>query len=205
MSGSIFVLDLRAGGEPRRISPVGDGSVEPRWSPDGTRILYRVLDFERSGDGEHRSYRLMVANAHGSGGGEIYRGEGLPLAAEWDPSGDAVYAVVMEFDSGGHNQILAVAADGSGRVTDLGGNAQDSILPPAEKAQTEAALADLREAIRQYEVGKVCSSEGRAAEAKAAFRSSADIFASLVWKHPLAGFGTTDLAAYADAIESLAH
>ncbi len=208
-SGSVFALDLKAGGSSRRISPVGDGgALRPRWSPAGTRILYQTIHFE-STNYSHRSFTLLVADADGSGTLKIYSGEGYAQAAEWSPSGDAVYVVTMDFESRGHvpkaNRIFTVAADGSRRVTDLGGNEKDSILPSAQRAQTEAAFADLREAIYQYEVGKIRSYEGHAKEAKAAFRSAADIFAALVWKHPLAGFATADLAAYVDQIEPLAN
>ncbi len=209
-SGSIFVLDLKAGGKPRPLSPVGEGLIMPRWSPDGKRLLYVKQDYDST---EHvEGFRLLVANVDGSGAQEIFQWKGFLQAAEWSPSGDAVYVVGRQLDPSDTRKrfrdatsILAVAADGSGRVTDLGGNANDSFLPPRERAQTEAAFSDLREAVYQYEVGKIRSYEGRARDAKAAFRASADIFASLVWKHPLSGFGSADLAAYVDYIEPLAN
>ncbi|MGD0110836.1 MAG: FecR domain-containing protein [Armatimonadota bacterium] len=208
-SGSIFVLDLKTRGEPRRLSPAGEGSLMPRWSPDGKRLLYATIRSELAGNGHRDSFRLSVAGADGTGSREVYSHKGLLRAAEWSPAGNALYIITIELNPGGHkpaaNRILRVAIDGSGKVKDLGGAAEDSILPPQERAQTEAAFADLREAVYQFEVGKIRSYEGRAKEAKAAFRSAADIFAALVWKHPLAGFATADLAAYVDQIEPLAN
>jgi Tol biopolymer transport system component len=207
-SGSIFVLDLKAGGKPRRLSPIGEGSLNLRWSPDGKRVLYLTVHSELVGNDHGDSFKLLVANADGSGSKEIYNSEGIVRAAEWAPSGKTVYLVTLSLDSGGHapraNRIFTVSADGSRRVTDLGGNEKDSILPRAQQADTEAASSDLREAVYQYEVGQIRSYEGRPKEAKAGFRSAADIFASLVYKHPLSGFATRDLAAYADNAQALA-
>lgn len=197
-SGSIFVLDLGPGGEPRRVSPEGEGALQPRWSPDGARILYMTIGREQADEKPRTTYALHMVSPDGPARQEVYRGEGYLSAATWTPAGDAIYAVTK-------SGVLLVAADGSGVISDLGGNDKDSVLPPDRRAQTAAALEALQEAIFQFAVGKVRSFEGRPDDARAAFQRSADIFAGLPWRHPLADFSTSDILRYADKAQEMAN
>jgi tetratricopeptide (TPR) repeat protein len=204
MSGSIFVLDLEPGGQPRRISPEGEGDLEPRWSPDGTRVAYWVSNDKWVPDqGPYfPGYRIFVAQADGSGTQEVYRKDpvdehGLLRTVSWTPDGDSLYVSTAD-------GVLVVAPDGSGVRSDLGGNDKDSVLPPAQRAQTAAALEAVREAIFEYAVGNVRSFEARPADACAAFQSSADVFAGLAWRYPLADFSTNDVLRYADKAQAMA-
>jgi len=195
---SAFVLDLTSGGEPLRITPPLPLTCQPQWSPDGTRVLYwrRVLEPDR--------YSLWVAQADGSGNREIYRAKGFLHAAEWSPTGDRVVTVATPPYIPGQpyydeiRDIMSIPADGSGPAINLGGTAQDSVLPPAEQADMQAAVADLYAARQQFGTAKLLRFEGRETEARAAFRAAADGFASLVYNHPLARFGPQDLARYVD-------
>lgn len=204
MSGSIFVLDLEPGGEPRRISPEGEGDLEPRWSPDGSRVAYWVSNDRWVPDEGpyYPGYRIFVGQADGSGAQEVYHKDpvdehGLLRAVSWTPDGDSLYVSTAD-------GVLVVAPDGSGVRSDLGGNDTDSVLSPAQRAQTAAALEAVREAIFDYAVGNVRSFEARPADACSAFQSSADVFAALAWRFPLADFSTNDVLRYADKAEQMA-
>ncbi len=230
-SGSVYVLDLKSGGEPRPIAREGG---YPRWSPDGARIAYWIKDTEwvNADTGERwrgayipgvrviqtfTGYRVFVTRSDGSGTTEIYHTEPgsstlLLRAVSWAPAGDALYfvtddtALLVAADGSGRvsNTTLLVAADGSGRVSNLGGNDKDSILPPAQGAETEAALKAVQEAIFQYAVGNLRSFEGKPNEARAAFQASADIFAALPYEYPLANFSVNDVLRYADKAQLMA-
>jgi len=215
----VFVLDLKSGGEPRRIAPAG---ARPRWSPDGTRIVYWVYEWVDADTGQTRrsfvgnhvkegayeGFRVFVTPADGSGATEIYHTDpvppdasyprgGAPHAILWAPGGDAVYYVTW-------GATLVVAADGSGRVSNLGGSKEDSILPAAQGAETETALKAVQEAVFQYAVGELREFEGKPDDARAVFQASADIFAALPYEFPLADFSVNDVLRYADQAQAMA-
>lgn len=212
-SGGIFVLDLAPGSTPRRLTPQGETYLQPRWSPDGTRIAYWVgedrivkatgLDGKPSDFHDHNwGYTVYVARADGFGITAVYHqevaGSSSPLyAVSWTPSGDALYLSTDQ-------RVLLVDADGSGVIRDLGGNAKDSVLSPAQQADTDGAVAALQEASFQYSVGNVRAFEGRLADSRKAFRTAADICASLMWRFPLADYNITDVLRYADASTEMA-
>jgi len=202
-TGSVQVLDLVPGSRPRRVSD--NGAQEPRWSPDGTRIVYsvdqmKVIDADRGP--VFPAYSVYVAQANGSAVKEIYRKEptdekGRLQAVAWAPSGDAVY---LSTDQG----ILLVAADGSGVLQHLGGNETDSVMTPEQDAQMKAALTAIQEAVFQFAVGNVRAYEGKPRESKAAFTAAADLFASLPYEYPLAQFSLNDVLGYTDKAAELA-
>lgn len=182
---SICVMDL-ASREVRRPGATGGVPRWPRWSPDGARLAYSV-------DGPGAG--VFVVRADGSAGARRIHGSGT--AVGWTPAGDCVY--VQDNDT-----LLLVGADGSGVRADLGGSATDSVLNPAERAQTAAAIEAIREAVFQYAVGNVRHFERRADEARAAFRASADVFAGLMWRYPLAKLSANEILPYADRAAALA-
>ncbi len=202
-SGSIFVADLVSGGQPLRISPVGQGSLQPRWSPDGSRLAYWVSDSKWTEKKFYDGYRIYVVNADGTGTVEIYRKEpttqrgGRLTAVSWAPTGQGIYVVKQD-------GVLLLSPDGSGVISNLGGSVTDSPLSRVQSAETDNAIAAVREAIFQYAVGEVRAFEGRPADSQAAFAAAADIFASLPWKYPLANLSTGDVLRYADKAEQMA-
>ncbi len=202
IDGTIYVLDLEPGNQPRFVSTMGKGASRPRWSPDGTRVAYRtfyLLPREQSSDG-YGAYgcAVFVASADGSGAKKVYDAAYAVIQTlAWAPSGDALYLPT-------HDGVLLFAADGSGLRANLGGNEKDSVLPPAYSAQTAGAMAAAQEAGRQYAAGDVRAFEGRVADARAAFQAAADAFAALPWQYPLAGLSTSDALRYADKAATMA-
>ncbi|MBE9565682.1 MAG: PD40 domain-containing protein, partial [Proteobacteria bacterium] len=192
-SGRIMIYDLEAG-EAVPISPAGEGALRPRWSPDGRWIAYyaTISDEREPETGRHaRTWALSVAAADGSATCTTLESDERLAGYAWMPSGDALYLVTED-------GIRIIAPDGSGVLSDLGGNAQDSVLSSEQAVQTEAALDAVREAVFQYAMGNVRRFEGRAAEAQAAFQTAADIFAGISWDYPLAQFSHAQLLLYAD-------
>ena len=181
-SGSIFVLDLVSGGKPVRISSGEGGAIMPRWSPDGSRILYVQEDC------------VYISAADGSGRKQAYKGNGVFGPPSWAPNGDAIYLTIAI--KGGF-QTLLVAADGSGTIRTLSQSAADSRLPDDMQAQTDAAAAAIRGAVFEYAMGKTLSFEGDLA-ALEHYTAAADTFGGLVWNHPLSGLRADDTLVYAD-------
>jgi hypothetical protein len=142
------------------------------------------------------SYDVYVASADGSAMKLVYHSSKGPRAA-WASSGDAIYIVT-------ENGITLVAADGSGSLADLGGNESDSLLSPAEKGQMDLATSSIHEAVYQYVVGRELDYQGKFAQARAAYRTASDLFASLPWQCPLLGFSTGDVTRYSDAMAEIA-
>jgi hypothetical protein len=198
--GKVFVLDLAPGSQPRQISPgpEGWGSSSPQWSPDGTRVLYTVLDLA---DGRNdrilsNDRILKVAAADGSGTVEVYRGNAWPAA--WNRAGNALYV------NDSRKGMLLVAADGSGVVTELGGTQNDSPLSPAEQADFTAAQSAVEQAVFQHAMGNRYAYYAQTAYSSAAHRKAARLFAEMPWRFPSLGLSPTNALIYADAEEALA-
>jgi Tol biopolymer transport system component len=183
VSGRIMVYDL-ASGKAAPISPADTGALQPRWSPDGRRVAYRV----NSGP---RVVTIFVAGADGSGSRKIFDCSDSLAGYAWMPDSDALYLVMA-------NGIEIIAANGAGLLADLGGAPDDSVLTAEQDRQTQAALDAVREAVFQFAVGNVRRFEGKPREAKAAFQAVSDIFAGIAWEYPLAQFSVDQLLLYAD-------
>lgn len=188
---TIFVKKIGVSSTARRITPEGQGAREPSWSPDGSRILYVTHELP---DYMH----VYVVHVDGSALKEIYNCNGNVIAS-WSADGRSVYIRDLKT-----HHVLQVIADGSGKVTDLGGNVEDSPLSLDEAVQTSHASADIEEATYQFALGMVTMVQAKPAESRAAFRASADIFASLPWKYPLAGLSVDNCMQYADAAKASA-
>jgi TolB protein len=59
--------------------------VSPRWSPDGSRILFLSARI-----GGYPHYRLFVMNADGSNQHVVGDGQGADWWADWSPRGDRI-------------------------------------------------------------------------------------------------------------------
>ncbi|MDO8684501.1 MAG: FecR domain-containing protein [Armatimonadota bacterium] len=197
-SGSIFIKDLANYTEPIRISPQGEGALDPRWSPDGKCIAYVTRKTDWLDDGNtHTFSKIFVAQADGSGVTKIYDAATRLEAMEWARDNNAVYAIT-------NDEALLLAADGSGIMTRIPTDEKSSVLTPEEKVQTEAAIADLREAIFLFALGNVKEFEGRPVDVRKCFNTAADLFSGLLWKYPLSGFSSDHLMDYADKSLQLA-
>jgi hypothetical protein len=210
---SAFVADLKTG---RRwaVSALDNSARYPAWSPDGTRILFSKWQREP----RHTIVSsLHVAAADGSGEKEIFSKQ-MRMAIQWcswAPAGDAVYAHalipledtsmpscsdVTEVET--RSSILKIAVDGSGIISDLGGNEDDSLLSP-EEAQQMACAKDRIDAGRAmsgraYELRK----EGDFIQSSMKLKEVASIFAGIAQKYPLSALSAGDLRRESERMES---
>ena len=199
MSGSIFVMDLESGALPKRLSPEGEGSLEPCWSPDGSKILYtaRKFDYNPETHQTNNSYKVFVVNADGFDKKLIFDGNdsiGL-VSANWNNDGKSVF---LRRDSG----VLLINADGSGTITNLGGNEKDSAASTYERNQSYLASKSIDDAIYQYALGNVRLFEGKPDESRNAYEESERLFTETPWRYPAARLSVTNLQAYADAAKA---
>lgn len=186
-SGGIFVLDLAPGCKPVRVSPEGQWATRPRWSPDGTHILYIT-----SAD------QVCVVGADGAGFKQVYGSEHTRIdRASWESLGDLLFVSVRDSKTR-EDLTLMVAADGSGVKRTLNQSGSDSRLSKEAERQTNGAVAAIKEAIFQFAMGKVHSFESDIAARRKSYTTCADIFSRLVWDYPLSGLGTDDTLRYAD-------
>lgn len=191
--GSIYVKDLTSDARAVRISPQGEGALTPRWSPDGTRISYCVSHYGPNPDYpfDNMTFSIFVARADGTDAKEIYKGKGNRPPVEWARSADAVYAISRD-------AVLLIAADGSGVQHTMPTDEKHSPLTRAQRAQTDASVRTVREAIYHYALANVKQFEGNPAEKRRCLETSEELFAGLVWNHPLADPSLADSLAYAD-------
>ncbi len=126
---------------------------------------------------------LFVAAVDGSSVTKIYTPEDRILRSRfaWAPSGDAIYIASDDLRPG---NILLIPADGSGRVIDLGGTDKDSVLTPVQQAEFKVAARDLQAAAQQARVGEEGRFLGHIAQARPAYRRSADLLGGLLWEAP---------------------
>lgn len=198
MSGSIFVMDLESGADSKRLTPEGEGSLEPCWSPDGSKILYvvRKSDYNAETHQTSDTYQVFTMGADGSdrklisGGDDEY---GLS-SANWSNDGKSVF---IRKNSG----MILVNADGSGIIADLGGNAKDSVTSTYERNQSYLASKAVNDAIYQFALGNVRLFEGKPDESRNAYRESARLFAEAPWRYPAARLSISNIQVYADAAQ----
>ncbi len=199
-AGSIMVLDLSTVEEPLQVSPTGEGALEPKWSPDGTQIAYwvhRDLPDDKVSGKSRRAFTLHIADAAGLGTCEVYGAEGWPRAIAWGRSGKSIYVA-------GDDGVVLVAADGSGLVADLGGNAQDSVLSRAEQEQVQGATHTLkqvrdllRDAMRQEYLAQTGACKG-------SYERASELLSSLIWDYSLAAYSYNDVLRHMDMLDAKA-
>ena len=56
----IYIIDLAAGGEAMRATSVSTGAVSPKFSPDGTHILFQTLSHRTAAEKKSRKYNARV-------------------------------------------------------------------------------------------------------------------------------------------------
>jgi len=193
---SIFVLDLERR-DPVRITPKDEPVSEPRWCPDGTRILYRHLDRGICVVRADGSQPMLVCPKERWDGADLRSTVGSSPCLAWTPSGDGVIVSTVKGP-------LILAADGSGLRANLS-DEHGGELTAREESQTEGAVAALREAVLRFAAGWVSAFDGKPKESREHMRAAADIFAGLMWEYPLAGFGANDVLRYADKATELAN
>jgi len=201
-SHSIYVLDLEEKDrQPRLIAPKAQNALMLHWSPDGGKLVYLLYHGEWVDKKHYSGHTVLVAAADGSGVKEIFRqpmapGGDYPLAASWTPDGKNIYVLTR-------SRVLLIDAGGGGLIADLGGNEQDSVLPPGAKTQTSQAGKALLQARtvcgRAHEQGF----SGEPAASRKSYQAAAEIFAGILWRYPLSGLSANELLSCADRAAAL--
>jgi TolB protein len=80
----------------------------PKWSPDGSRIVYTSYSTTRS--------EIFVINADGSGAKRISSVDGYAADATWSPDGGKIAFTNYNAAGGNSSELFVVNADGSGQT-----------------------------------------------------------------------------------------
>lgn len=105
-ASEIFVMDAN-GANSKRLTKNNVMDVDPRFSPDGTRVCYE----RRGGDGDISTY-ICTIRINGGDYRELARGE-MPA---WSPDGSEIAYVATTDDPRTNGTIWVVKADGSHNV-----------------------------------------------------------------------------------------
>ncbi len=136
----LYCLELSSG-RVTRLTRRGERGLNPRWSPDGTRVAYLhgpPAGVRSSRDREKAPVQLCVISPGQPRSQVLYRAVGLKSPRfEWLPDGESL--AVMTRDS-----LVVVAADGSGVRHSVSLTAEASPLPEAELKDTRAVADVLR-------------------------------------------------------------
>jgi Tol biopolymer transport system component len=104
----IYIMNAADGGQVRRVTslpPAASVDYAPRFSPDGTRLVFTREVDEASGDAA-----LYVVNLDGSGLRRITSGDVYPGDADWSPDGTRIVFEDLQSQFG---SVWIVGSDGS--------------------------------------------------------------------------------------------
>ncbi|MEN6357008.1 MAG: FecR domain-containing protein [Armatimonadota bacterium] len=190
MSGGIFALDLTRRADAVRLSPENVWATRPRWSPDGSRILYITGD-----------NKVCVVNSDGTGAREVYCSQQDNISkASWDSTGNLIFVTDQNYRTGTANTVL-VGSDGSGVKKTFSQACTANQLTNKDNAQSDAACSAINEAIFQYAMGNIYAFEGNLDAEDRSYGRAANIFSKLVWDYPLSGLCTDDVLKYSEAAD----
>ncbi|HWN11913.1 MAG TPA: PKD domain-containing protein [Pyrinomonadaceae bacterium] len=117
----------------------------PRWSPDGTKILFQS-DRDNPGTG---SSDIYLMNPDGTGVTRLTNDPADDSTAEWSPDGAKI--VFQSFRNGVHYQIYVMNANGSNQVNLSNSNAAD-YQPSWSPNGTKIAFASERDHVGRADV-----------------------------------------------------
>jgi Tol biopolymer transport system component len=136
-SRQIYVMNSDGSGQ-MRLTTDGSNNDHPRWSPNGTKILFQSdRDNPETGNNE-----IYVMNADGSGQTRLTNDANDDCAASW--SADGTKIVFQSFRNGVSYQIYTMNADGSGQVN-ISNNGVNDIQPSWSPDGTKIAFASDRD------------------------------------------------------------
>jgi Tol biopolymer transport system component len=96
------------GSDARALTPKNRRSIDPDWSPDGTRLVYTEARIA----GDDVSLRLMLMNADGSGRRVLTRFGGVDeINAKWMPDGQSIVFEQLR-DRNPRSDIASITPDG---------------------------------------------------------------------------------------------
>ncbi|HYX30770.1 MAG TPA: PKD domain-containing protein, partial [Pyrinomonadaceae bacterium] len=133
----IYVMNSDGTGQ-TRLTIDGSNNENPRWSPDGTKILFQS-DRDNQGSG---SYDIYVMNANGSGQTRLTTDANDDSAASWSPDGTKI--VFQSLRNGVNYQVYTMNANGSGQ-TNISNNGANETQPSWSPDGVKIAFASDRD------------------------------------------------------------
>jgi Tol biopolymer transport system component len=145
VNNEIYVMNPDGSGQTRLTNNAG-GDIEPRWSPDGTKIAFsRYTAYSPLESSEQGVY---VMNSDGSGQTKLTGNEVSDSAPIWSPDGTKI---AFESFRDGNSEIYVMNPDGTNptRLTNndaidgyIDWGVQPSFLPPPQQQQPTLTISD---------------------------------------------------------------